>query len=115
MSIITETAAGGGTQFAYDSEFRNTGSRWSKVQINTVAFYTSGAITSWTLQLKDTAGAVMATILSSTTTATFYTTEVGHLPVTDDGESYQLAFTTVGMAAAGTLTIDWQIAKTGAT
>jgi len=114
MSIITSTVVGG-AEFAYTSAFADTGSRWSKVQINTVAFYTSGAITSWTLSLKDEAGNTVATILNSTTTATFYTTEVGQLPVTDDGQSYQLAFVTTGLATDARLTIDWQIAKTGAT
>lgn len=114
MSIIVETAAGGGTQFAYTSEFGNTGGKDMKVRPNTVCFYTAGVITSWALTLKDEAGTTVATMLSGTTT-TFYTDSIGPLPVTDDGEPYQLGFTTVGMAGAGTLTIDHQVVLTGAT
>ena len=114
MSIIVETAAGGGTQFAYTSAFANTGRSTMKVRLNTVAFTTSGAITSWTLTLKNEDGTTVATILTGTS-ATFYTNEIGDLPVTSDGSSYQVGFVTVGMAAAGTLTIDHQVVLTGAT
>lgn len=114
MSIITETAAGGGTQFAYETEFPNTRSQFLKVRPNTVCFTTSGMITSWALTLLDEDGTTVATMLSGTT-ATFYADDIGPLPVTDAGESYQLGFTTVGMAAAGTLTIDYQVVLTGAT
>lgn len=115
MSIITETAAGGGTQFAYTTAFGDTGSRWSKTQINTVAFSTGGAITSWTLSLCDEDGVVLTTIATSTTTSLYYSIAIGPLPVTDDGASYNLKFATVGMADPGTLIIDWQVARTGAT
>lgn len=114
MAIITETAAGGGTQFAYTTEFDDTGSDRVKVIANTVCFTTGGSITSWSLTLIDDAGTEVATVLSGATT-TFYVDELGPLPVTESGVSYQLGFTTIGMAAAGTLTIDYQAALTGAT
>lgn len=114
MAIITQTAAGGGTQFAYTTTFANTGSDRVKVLIGTVCFTTAGAITSWALTLEDEGGATRATVLSGTTT-TFYSDNIGPLPVTAAGESYQLTFTTVGMVGAGTLTIDHQAILTGAT
>ena len=114
MSIITETAAGGATQFAYASEFADTGGPRMKVRANTIAFITSGAITSWALSLLDTAGAAVCTIAAGTT-ATFYIDSLGPLPITDAAESYQLGFVTVGMISAGTLTIDHQVVLTGAT
>lgn len=114
MSIIVETATGGVTQFAYTSAFPNTRSQFMKVRPNTVCFTTGGMITSWALTLLNENGTTVATILSGTTT-TFYADDIGPLPVTDDGESYQIGFVTVGMAAAGTLTIDHQVVLTGAT
>lgn len=114
MSIIVETAPGGGEQFAFTTTFANTGSRWSKVQINTFTFYTEGDVSSWVIALVDDAGDVVTNIFASST-ATFYTTGIGPIPVADDGTSYQLRFTTDTMTQPGKITIDWQVAKTGAT
>ena len=112
--ITTTTAAGGATQFAFVSEFRDLRNNRSKHRANTIAFITSGAITSWALSLLNEDGVAVATIASGTT-ATYYLDTLAPLPVTDDGQSYQLGFVTVGMISAGTLTIDSQTVLTGST
>ena len=112
--MITTSTATAGNQINFTTSFGNARDWRTKHRCNTIAFYTSGAITSWTLSLVNEAGAV-STVIYSGTSASFYTDELGPLPITLDGETYQLSFVTVGMLAGGTFTIDHQTVLTGAT
>lgn len=113
MSVITEIVTAG-SQFAYTTAFADMRTAQTKVRASTVGFYTSGTITSWSLDLVDPDGNTCAVILAGTS-ASFYADSIEPLPVTDAGVSYQIKFTTVGMVAEGRLTISHQVVLTGAT
>lgn len=120
MPLYIQTVAGGGAQFDGAAEATglldpgNVGGARFKVRINSVMFYTSGAITSWTMTIKDGSGTTVGTWLTDTTATFVAGGPFGLLELPAAvGDSYQLAFVTVGMAAAGTLTIDYDIVPAG--
>jgi hypothetical protein len=104
-------AAGGGSQFDYTTGF-DTFTTACKTRVNTLAFRTAGAITSWSLSLQDPDGNVVCLILGDTS-ADLFSNEIGDLPIDADARSYQLRFVTVGMADAGTLMIASEAVTTG--
>jgi hypothetical protein len=116
MPTVQQTRAGGGSQFTGASsttglfEFGDTGSQWVQVRIKSVIFYTGGAITAWDLNFVDPDGNVS---LWQTGTSTNFALADGTqgiivLPIADTTNvSWSLSFVSDTMAAAGTITVDY--------
>lgn len=116
MPVQAETAVGGGTQFAVTWTPDPTGSRLVRVRIKSISFYTGSTITSWTLGLSGISGHTPT--LYTDTTATFWLGGSGgliDLPnlATDTDQPMSVTFVTVGMAAAGSLVIDYDLVREG--
>jgi|GEM_PF-5777313 len=122
MPIFQATAAGGATQFdgltaatgLFDAA-THTGSPTIQVRVNSISFHTGGAITSWTLTMNDPGQASHTTLLLTDTTADLACGGPGGfmvLPTNADSNAWQLAFVTVGMAATGTIKIDYDFETT---
>lgn len=115
MPAITQTQAGGGSQFAGTTDanglfaFRNTGSPWVQVRIKSIIFYTASTIVGWTLNFIDPDGNVSLWQSGSTTNFALAdgTQGIIVLPLGDDNVPWSLSFTTNTMAAAGSITIDY--------
>jgi len=117
MPIYTATQAGGGSQFTgadaatglFDAA-THTGSPTIQVRVNSLSFHTGGAITDWTLSLVDPDATTHTTVLlTDTTTDLVMAGPHGFmiLPTNTNSNAWQLKFETTGMAASGTIKIDY--------
>ena len=89
------------------------GSVRNRVVIRSIWFKTSSTIGSWTLEVQDTEGTAIATLLTNTTTTfVVFAGQEGccTLPAVD-GHSYRLAFSTTSTAGDSVLTIDYDIVQ----
>ena len=109
--IISEEAAGGGTQFAVAQVFGRTGNLRRKVRVR-CSFYTGGTITSWQVTQTSPTGTHVGLLLSGTDT-TFSVNGDSYFELFNDetttDQPWTLGFTTVGMSAAGSFVIDWDV------
>jgi len=121
MPIYQATAAGGGTQFTGASAATglfdaatHTGSPTIQVRVNSITFHTGGAITDWTLSSVDPGDSQTTVLLTDTTTDLVCGGPHGFmmLPTNADSNAWQLKFETTGMAASGTLKVDFDFEST---
>lgn len=92
----------------------NTGGNAIQVRINSIVFSTGGAITDWTLNLVDPSDGQVIELLTDTTTdlATGGPQGFMILPTNSGGQPWRMTFITTGLAAAGTLKIDYDFSDT---
>lgn len=121
MPQYTATATGGATQFtgvaAASGLFApgQSGAPDIQVRINSISFVTGGVITDWVLRLIDPAAPTFNPILLTDTTATFICGGPAGfmlLPTNSTGVAWSMSFVTTGMAAAGTIKIDYDFTST---
>jgi len=113
MPVTKQTAAGGATQFNGTANrglftIGGTGGQSIQARINSISFSTGGAITDWTLNLVDPSDGQVIELLSDTTTNLALGGPGGFMliPTNSDGVSWNLTFSTTGMAASGTINVD---------
>lgn len=121
MPIYSCTRAGGGAQFTgaaaatglFDPATQ-TGGAQIQARVNSISFNTGGAITDWTLSLVDPSDSQTTVLLTDTTTDIACGGPSGFmlLPTNSDGNAWQLKFETTGMAASGTLKVDYDFEVT---
>jgi hypothetical protein len=120
MAILTQTAAGGATQFDGTTGLglfipaANTGGPSIQARLNSVSFSTSGAITNWTLNLVDPSDGQVIELLTDTTADLVLGGPAGFmiLPTNSDGVPWRITFLTTGMISAGTVKIDVEFVGT---
>jgi hypothetical protein len=121
MPAISQSASGGGSQFTGLTDetglftFDASGNQWIQPRIKSIIFYTGGAITSWDINFVDPDGNVS---LWQTGTSTNFALADGTqgiilLPLAaDTNVPWSLSFVTDTMAAAGTITVDYDYVST---
>jgi hypothetical protein len=116
MPTTQQTRAGGGSQFTGASSstglfaFDASGSASSQVRIKSIIFYTGSTITAWDLNFVDPDGNVSLWQTGATTNFALAdgTQGIIILPIeTDTNVPWSLSFVTDTMAAAGTITVDY--------
>lgn len=115
MPAVSVSRAGGGSQFtgadADTGLFSFLPSRNMQIQprIKSIIFYTESTITGWTLNFVDPDGNV--SLWQEGTSENFALADgiqgIIVLPLDDDLVPWSLSFTTDTMAAAGTITVDY--------
>lgn len=115
MPNTSQTVAGGGSQFTGLTdetglfEFTDSGKSTIQVRIKSIIFYTSSTIVGWTLNFVDPDGNV--SLWQDGSTANFAladgTQGIIVLPNSSTNVPWSLSFTTDTMAAAGTITVDY--------
>jgi hypothetical protein len=116
MPTVQQSAAGGGSQFTGASSstglfaFDASGSEFIQVRIKSIIFYTGSTIVGWDLNLVDPDGNVSLWQTGSSTNFALANGTQGIivLPIaTTTNVPWSLSFVTDTMAAAGTITVDY--------
>ncbi len=116
MALERQTRAGGGSQFTGASDttglfaFSATGRSTIQVRIKSITFYTESTITGWTLNFVDDAGNTMLWQSGSSENFALANGTQGIIVLpnaTGTDEPWSLSFTTDTMAAAGTISVDF--------
>ena len=115
MPNTSQSVAGGGSQFTGSSSstglfaFTNSGRDVIQVRVKSIIFYTGSTIVGWTLNLVDPDGNVSLCQAGSTTNFALAdgTQGIIVLPNSSANVPWSLSFTTDTMAAAGTITVDY--------
>lgn len=120
MAIYTASVTGGSQFTGVDAATglfnasSNTGNVGKQVRLNSVAFSTGGAITSWQIEIVDPDDSHSTVFLTDTTTDLVAGGPAGFmlLPTNADGMTWHFLFQTVGLDALATLKIDYDIVQT---
>lgn len=115
MPAISQTRAGGGSQFTGASdttglyEFGSSGKSTIQVRIKSIVFFTESTITSWDLNFVDPDGneSLWQTGTSTNFALANGTQGIIVLPLDADNVSWGISFTTDTMAGSGTITVDY--------
>ena len=119
MPAVTQSAAGGGTQFDGLTDetglftFDRSGNEFIQPRIKSIIFYTGSTITGWDINFVDPDGNVSLWQTGVTTNFALADGIQGIivLPIGDTLNAtnvpWSLSFTTDTMAAAGTITVDY--------